>query len=204
MTLPRTAQKELIRNGNNLSESEIEELQAKADSDPNDVESRLQLLGYYSRKSIVKKDLRKTHQKLAIWFIKNYPDSAAAGDHASRVMGSMNPLGYVRARDVWIEQVNAFNDNVNVLMNAADFFVFDDREQSEELLKKAQALEPDNADITTELAHLYQRSGRRGSSKIKNLEQNEKAMVQFERALKQTADGSRKVPSLRRHGQNVA
>ena len=189
MAFPSMAQGKLIRSGNDLSEDEVKELQAKADSDPDDVESRLQLLGYYYRKRIMTKSLRAPHQKLANWFIRNYPDSAAAGNHAARVMGSMDPTGYVRAKETWLEQINAYDENVTVLMNAAGFFLLEDKEKAEELLKKAQTLEPDNTRITTKLAHLYQLSGRHGYSKSKNRDQNEKAMAQYERALKQTADG---------------
>ena len=199
MAFPSMAQAELIRSGSNLSKNEIKQLQAKADSDPNDVESRLQLLGYYSRNSIRKKELREPHQKLAMWFIKNYPDSAAAGDHASHVMGSMNPLGYLRAKELWLEQVNAHEQNVSILVNGADFFLQDDREKAEELLKKAQALEPDNTNITKKLALAYQLSGMvsgiLGNSNSESRDQYEKAIAQYERALKQTANGSEK-PSL--------
>ena len=190
MALPNSVQEKLIRDGDDLSENEIIVLQAKADSDPNDVESRLQLLGYYSSRSISKKDLRKPHQQLAVWFIRNYPSSAAAGDHASQIMGSMNPIGYVRAREVWLEQTNAYEGDVAILMNAADFFLQDDREEAEKLLKKAQALDPDNTDVTSKLAQVYQLSGMvsgiLGNSSSKSREQNEKAMTQYERALKQT------------------
>ena len=193
MALPNSVQEKLIRDGDDLSENKILVLQAKADSDPNDIESRLQLLGYYSSRSISKKDLRKPHQQLAVWFIRNYPSSAAAGDHASQIMGSTNPIGYVRAREVWLEQTNAYEGNVAILMNAADFFLQDDREEAEKLLKKAQALDPDNTDVTSKLAQVYQLSGMvsgiLGNSSSKSREQNEKAMTQYERALKQTKAG---------------
>ena len=198
MSLQVSVQQALIRSGSSLSSDDVKKLLAKVDSDTNDIESRLQLLGYYSRRSISKKHLRKPHQELAIWFIRNYPDSATAGDHASHVMGSMNPLGYVKAREIWLEQTNAYDGNVAILMNAADFFLQDDREEAEKLLMKAQALEPDNADVTKKLAQVYQLSGIAsgilGKSISESREQNEKAMTQYERALGQIKEGPGRTP----------
>lgn len=190
MALPAMGQQKLILGGNRLSDGEVKELKANADSNPNDVESRLPLLGYYSGKSILNKSLREPHQKLACWFIENYPDSSAAGDHAAHVMGGINPLGYVKARQIWLDAVKAHDQNVTVLINASGFFLQDDRDLAEELLKKAQALEPDNADITKKLAQLYQLSSMFGGSQSKLREQNEKSMAQFERALAQSKEGT--------------
>ena len=88
IALPSMAQEELIRNGTELSENKVKKLQAEADSNPDDIVSRLQLLGYYSRESLLTRSLRESHQKLAIWFIRNYPDSAATGNDACNILGT--------------------------------------------------------------------------------------------------------------------
>ncbi len=190
MALPAIGQQRLIMGGNSLSDGEIKELQAKADSDPNDIESRLPLLGYYSRRSILNKSLLEPHMKIACWFIENYPDSGAAGDVAARVMGTINPLGYVKARQMWLDAVKSHDQNVTVLINASGFFLHDDKDLCEELLKKAQALEPDNADIAKKLAQVYQLSSMFGGSQSKLRELNVKSMAQLERALAQSNEGT--------------
>ena len=173
-----------------LSKDAAKELQAKANSDPNDIESRLQLLGYYNRHSILNKSLRESHTELACWLIENYPDSRAAGSHAAHVTGTINPLGYVKARLLWLDTVKIHDQNVTILLNASGFFLLDDNDLSEELLKKAEAIEPDNIDITKKLAQVYQLFNRSGDSKAKLREQNDKEMVQLERALARSKEGT--------------
>ncbi len=190
LAMPAMGQQQLILGGNSLSDSQVRELQAKADANPNDVESRLPLLGYYSSRSILNKSLRESHAKIACWLIENYPDSAAAGEIAARVMGTVNPLGYVKARQIWLDAAKAHDQNVTVLINASGFFLHDDRDLCEELLKKAQALEPDNTDITKKLAQVYQLSSMFGGSQSKHWEQNDKSMAQLERALAQSKEGT--------------
>ena len=190
MSIPSTQQGTLINQSFWLTEVAAKELQAKADAAPNDIESRLQLLGYYNRHSILNRSLRESHANLACWFIENYPDSAAAGDYAARVMGSVNPIGYVRARQIWLDTVKSHDKNTSVLVNASNFFLLDDRDLCEDLLKKAQALEPDNVEITRKLAQVYKLAGQPGGSKVKLREQNDKEMAQLERALAQSKEGS--------------
>ena len=187
MTLPAMEQTMLANKVFWLTEAAAKELQAKADSDPNDIESRIQLLGFYHRKSILSKQLRESHHKLACWFIENYPDSKIAGDHAAHVMGTIDPIGYVKARELWLDAVRSHDQNIAVLVNAANFFRWDDRDKSEELLIKAQVLQPDNIDLTKRLASLYTIGRFSGDSASKRWGQANKLLVQLERKLSDAA-----------------
>ncbi|MEW6738025.1 MAG: hypothetical protein AB1489_42505, partial [Acidobacteriota bacterium] len=63
--------------------------------------------------------------------------------------------GYEQGQALWLKKVELHKDNPIVLGNAANYFFIDDKELAEELLKKAQALEPNNAKWSEKLSHLY-------------------------------------------------
>ena len=55
------AQQQLVIEGFQLTSDAAKELQSKADADPADIKSRLQLLGYYQNKEILNAALRDSH-----------------------------------------------------------------------------------------------------------------------------------------------
>ena len=190
--------------------NEIKELQVKVAANPNDVQSRIRLLGFYSNERVrTAKDLNNNEsghdvqQKLATWFIKNYPASTIAGDRACRIKRSENPLGYTSGKEIWLEQIDTYDENVAVLTNAAAFLLRDDRQKAEELLNKAQTLEPWSAEIAEEFAFQYKSLAMHSSSYREKLELYGKAMAQFDRALSQTDDEAER-PRLIVHAAAMA
>jgi hypothetical protein len=163
--------------------SEARELQIKADGDPDDLESRLQLLPYYGRKSILAVESREPHSELISWLVNHYPHADAAGDPAAQIHASINPSGYLKVKKLWLANVELHPRNTKILSNAAKFFLQSDRSVAEELLKKAQVIEPENADWAGQLGQLYKLaliniSGKqREKLAVKALEQFELAMI---------------------------
>jgi len=102
-------------------------------------------------------------------------------------MGTIDPIGYVKARELWLDAVRSHDQNIAVLVNAANFFRWDDRDKSEELLIKAQVLQPDNIDLTKRLASLYTIGRFSGDSASKRWGQANKLLVQLERKLSDAA-----------------
>ncbi|HIK92241.1 MAG TPA: hypothetical protein EYG03_09715 [Planctomycetes bacterium] len=127
------------------------------------------------------------HQKLVLWIVRNYPESAAAGSHEAQFHAHIDPDGYVRAKNLWLQHAKTQDQNVTILRNAAKFFLLSDRDAAEGLLKRAQIVDPNNADVAQELGHLYRLGLIRRGSKKERQKLAEKSMEQFEIALEQDA-----------------
>jgi len=163
---------DLMIKGMNLSSKSAKELQDKADKDPSDAESRLLLMFYYHRKSILTPEMREPHRKIVKWFVKNYPASFAAGNHAASFYTATNPEGYVEVKQLWLKQVERNNQNVAILRNASKYFMLADKKLSEELLLQAQDLAPDDAGVSKQLAQVY----KLGMSRLSGDKRKERAV----------------------------
>ena len=181
MSLPDHAQETLMSQGYSLSDEAAQALQVKVDGDPADIESRLQLLGYYERKVIFSKEMRGPQFVLIDWLIREYPESKAAG--SAPMHAGIDPSGYGKAKARWLQTVKEHPRNAVILGNAAKFCLLSERDLSEEFLKQAQALEPQNPQWAQDLGQLYQLSSNHPRSEAEGRELSEKALVQFELAM---------------------
>ena len=182
-----SAHDELLMQGRKLSPEEVKELQTTADVDPTDLESRIELLGYYFGKSLRSTEAGKAQQKLVLWLIKNHPELPVAGSPETHIHSFTNPDGYLQAKRLWLETAEEQNDNPIVLGNAASFFLLSDRSQAEDLLKKAQAVEPDNPKWSSQLGQLYSLSSH-GEAERERRRQSIKALAEYERAMELEKD----------------
>lgn len=182
LTMPPMAQDAYFTQGISLSNKAAEALQIQADDNPSNLGARLQLLGFYNSKSLTNAGYRKAHLKLVTWIIENYPDSHAAGSSYAHFHQFIDPKGFEAAKNLWLKQANADGSNVNVLRNAASFLTLDDPDAAMELLLKAQAQAPNDADLACQLGGLYDLSVQslEGDARIN---QAAKAMAQFEIAV---------------------
>jgi serine/threonine protein kinase len=192
MPISKTDQRRIASQGSWLNEEKAEALQAKIDSDPDDIESRLILMGYYFGKSIRNPRLREPHSKLVLWLIENYPASDLAGSPYAQFYAGINPEGYVSGKNLWMEMIKQHGNNTKVLLNASNYFLLQDKDIAEELLKQAEALEPQNPEISKRLAQLYKLAGSSILSKAKNEEAAQKAKEQLEATLASSAEGAGK------------
>ncbi len=153
---------QLAREGYALSREDAEKLEDKLRSNPDDLDTRARLLGYYFARSLrlsgaaVTLEARRRH---IFWVIQNRPDAEIAGisemtiDPAGHSLA--DPEGYQQARALWLKQVEAYKSNTAVLAHAAKFFQLHDKELAEDMLKRAQALEPRNPEWSASLGYLY-------------------------------------------------
>ena len=183
ITLPKQVQQALSMKGNKVSDDEVKQLQEKIDLDSKDIESRIVLMSYCYRKSILDKTFREPHLQQVYWFIENYPESDTAGSHSARIDAIMNPQGFVKGMDLWEKAMQANPSSVPVLVNASRYFMFPDKAKSEALLKQAQEMEPNNVDLMTKLAHLYSLSVISERTKDGCREVSKKSLELFEKAI---------------------
>jgi tetratricopeptide (TPR) repeat protein len=182
ISLSDQEQSGLTSKGRKLTDDQAKELQRKIDQDPLDDSSRLQLLGFYFSKTIYQKDYRKPQLDIILWLIGKYPESRIAGTPDASIHAIIDPTGYAEAKKRWLTTVETHSKNPKVLSNAAHFFIQADRQLSEELLKKAQALDPNDAKLHSQLGQLYnlEMIGQSNQNRVGELAA--KALSEFERA----------------------
>jgi hypothetical protein len=168
-TLTRDSKTELIRahQGGKLSRKQATLLEQKVNADPNDVKSRVSLLGYYHRSSLLSWSgffwsafrgdsiHQRRYVNLITWFVENRSQSIEAG-----LAEMYPPLGFDKSvsktlKEMWEKEIAKSPTDVTVLCNAASFFHHTDRAISEELLRAAQELDPENAYLAGRLSQLY-------------------------------------------------
>jgi hypothetical protein len=102
-----------------------------------------------------------------LWIIEHAPEVTTLRDPYFYLDPTSDGEVYQLAKNLWLKLVEANESNVTILGNASGFFTLHDKALSEELLKKAQSLEPNNPEWAERLGHLYEleMDGRKGESR---------------------------------------
>jgi tetratricopeptide (TPR) repeat protein len=174
-----------------ISAKEAEALEKGLDTNPNDLTARTQLITYYFQEMIASRtpELEEKRVKHVLWLIEHHPESELAGSPEAGIMpmGSSESMeGYQRGKQLWLEQVENHPDSQRILRNAAEFLLLSDRKISRELLEKAWALDPSDAQTSSALAQSYDLELARVSSSDEIVALAKKALSIRERALEKT------------------
>lgn len=185
----------LAMQGWKLSIEEVKELEEKLEANPEDLISRTKLLGWYSQKRFSSESARKGRHKHILWLIRNHADAQITGTPEAALDPVLDEEVYYQAKKLWLKQTEAYRTNTAVLGNAANFFLIHDRKIAEELLKKAQTLEPKNPKWPERLGHLYSLGLSYKSAESKT-EIAAQALRQLERSLTATTSEREKFYKL--------
>lgn len=131
--------------GRELNADEVRTLEEGLASSPDPLAARTQLLGYYFSKAGARDDgseIGEIRLRHIVWIIEFHPATQIAGLPFASVDRDLQPAGYGKARDLWLRQTGASQTSAAVLGNAAQFFLLADGPLAEQLLLRAQKLEP--------------------------------------------------------------
>jgi tetratricopeptide (TPR) repeat protein len=186
-TASQLTQQDAVRltlQGRSISAGQAAKLEEKLAGEPQDLETRFTLIGYYSTRYDGSVRVKKREQ--ALWVIRNIPDSELIR-HVLFVRLNQHDEGFEEAKQLWLKQLDVYKGNPVVLSNAIDFFLIPDKDLAEKLLKQVAAAEPNNAEWSQRLGHLYllQVTTATGQTR-RNLAAL--ASAQFELAYKLTSD----------------
>jgi tetratricopeptide (TPR) repeat protein len=160
----RWAEHALSRLGGKAAAEDLGRFEAQITGSPHELALRILALGYYFLGERESDSARSARQKHILWLIEHAPESSTAGTSEAFILNRQDPQAYVEAKKLWLDQVGSHPRNTKILGNAAQFFLVNDSELSEELLKQARSLEPDNPEWPDRLGHLYSlRDSRDGS-----------------------------------------
>jgi len=135
--------------------AEAARLESLLVTNPDDVETRTRLLGYYFQRSYLEADSRRRKIAHCLWLIRHRPESDIAGTPFCRVERFIDAAGYRKAKALWDKQVRQRHSDTAVLSNAAHFYTGEDQRTAIAVLKRLQRMEPRNPEWRDRLGHLY-------------------------------------------------
>jgi tetratricopeptide (TPR) repeat protein len=144
----------LFSAGRSLSADDAARLLAQVEKDPDDVDSRLKLVGHFHRR-FTERGSGTAHLALVEWLVSRHPDAYWAGSPELEIHELLDPHGFASVRALWLRQVDAHPTSGRVRANAATFLVQDDHAKAVRLLEEAKALEPDVAEWPRRLGQIH-------------------------------------------------
>jgi hypothetical protein len=167
----------------NLPKAKVTQLETDVRDHPDNIDSRLSLIGYYSwnGKTALDHVRLRTH---VLWMIENHPEHAATAEPALRDLPD-DPDGNVEILKLWTKNMESKGDDFNVLKNAEKFFFSKDPAEAERILHRLYEKDPANREWPNELCHLYTMFGIPGEQ---NTDAAKTASEAYSRVLDMTRD----------------
>lgn len=129
-----------------LTAREITNLEAAIRKNPEDLETRKQLLrGYYNPAAKLSAAQKKAGIAHRLWFVENRPET-----EESDIFGFITPFDdaaeqeYQTIKTAWLKQVEANPKNAVIRLNAVNFIRYVESEIAEKLLLNGQKLDSEN------------------------------------------------------------
>jgi hypothetical protein len=147
----------LLYSGKAVSKPKADELEADIKRNPDKIEPRLVLIGYYSANGKTPADRSHLRQHV-LWMIENHPEHPATAEPSLRDLPDDRD-GNGQILVLWTKNLELHPDDVAVLKDAEKFFFGRDPAEADHLIHQISTKEPNNKEWPTELAHLYQMFG---------------------------------------------
>ena len=171
----------LLYSGKSLLKAKAEELEAALRKEPEKIENRVTLIGYYTWNGRSSSDRQRLRAHV-LWMIENHPEHAATAEPSLRDLPD-DPEGNVQILEVWNKHLQSRSDDLAVLKNAEKFYFGKDPAEADRLIHRISASEPNNREWPAELAQLYRMFGIPGEN-IGN--PAERALEEYRRVLELT------------------
>jgi hypothetical protein len=174
---------EIALRGLRLSPSEAANLERKLAAHPEDRNARIELLGYYSNGSYESSEKTAARQRHLLWMVEHRPDDPFLKSGFADLNKDRASKEYGVVKRAWLLQVAKHPANAKILGNAAQYFLLAESATAERLLKKAESVDPKNAEWPGMLGHLYsfEQSNQAGEINVKVARQS---LLAYERAAK--------------------
>ena len=125
-----------------------------AQQTPDDIDIRIELIGYYDRKDAP--EAKKAVQAHRLWLIRNRPERPYYNELGWWNEGNLNNPDYVALKEEWLKQVNLKKTNDKIRLGAARFLFQNEDALAEKLLKEGQQINPNLYDYSERLIELYE------------------------------------------------
>ncbi len=123
----------MCHHATSLSPEDARKLEENLRVTPEDVETRVKLVGHYF---LVADDVARARRaELLVWLAAHRPDIGLGG--FGTMVAEQVPEAYARARALWIEAAGRAGADTTIVENAAGFFSFNEPEVAEQIYRKA-------------------------------------------------------------------
>jgi hypothetical protein len=126
-----------------------------AQQTPEDINIRIELIGYYDRKETP--EAKKSAQAHRLWLVRNRPERPYYNELGwwSNEEDLKNP-DYIALKEEWLKQVNLKKTNEKVRLGAARFLLQLEDALAERILKEGQQINPNFYEYSERLMEIYQ------------------------------------------------
>jgi tetratricopeptide (TPR) repeat protein len=152
----------MAREGYRLSPEEAKKLESELKKDPENLDFRTKLLGYYfsnANRLPNPAEAIEARRRHILWVIEHHPEAPVAESSEMTLDPTGHKLadkeGYEQAKKLWLEQIDHRKDDVQVLVHAARFFRLTDKLLALTCLKKALQLAPQDGAVASRLGYTY-------------------------------------------------
>lgn len=143
--------------GAQLTPLAVQELEQKLNAQPDVIEIRATLIGYYFSSRFDIREHSKNLTDHVLWLIKNKPEERFIGSPFGQLLSHIEGAdAYAEGKRLWLENIQNSPDNLLILEHAASYLFLEDRDLAEAYLKRCRELEPENAHWPSLLAQLYE------------------------------------------------
>jgi hypothetical protein len=140
-----------------MTKDKAAQLESDVQKKPEDIDSRLSLIGYYSwnGRTVVDQVRLRTH---VLWFIEHHPEHPATAEPSLRDLPD-DPDGNLQIQALWRKNIELRGNETDVLKNAEKFFFSRDPEEADRIIHLLSEKEPLSHQWPDELAKLYNMFG---------------------------------------------
>ena len=165
--------------GGRMSAGEAAKLELELFSAPDNLNSRVLLIGYYFLDQTPEARNRRSNH--IFWLIENRPEVQLYA--YGYILQRDSPDAYGRAKQLWTDVIASRGDDAVVLRRASAFFMMNDRRLAEDLLRRGAAFEPNEVYWRGRLAHLHSLNARRAEPPEMRAQAARDALAEYEAAL---------------------
>ncbi len=172
----------LAMEGRKLTPETAQSLEDAVTNNPQDIDSRTILLGYYFSSRSRDTKARDAKRKHILWLVSNAPDASVLALPYGQIHAAFDADGYSQIKAAWLEHANIENPDLVALKGAARFLLQNDRDLAEKLFIKGQRLDSQNPEWSKSLGQLYKLNLTRLSDATERKTMAEKAFRQYKLA----------------------
>lgn len=179
---------QVARMGAKLDRQAVVLLEAALAKDAEDLETRIQLIGYYNAQRHGALEARSTHAKHVLWLIEHQPEHPLISTPYCRIDTIHRPTDYSRGKQLLLSHLQSRPNDLNLLANAANYFTLQDKNLGIDLLNRGSVLEPGNPYWHERLGHQYKLMRTAALSQVQQDEYARKSFESFERAYETASE----------------
>ncbi len=170
----------ICHGGTSLSAEDARKLEEALRVTPEDVETRVKLVGHYF---LVHDELARARRaELLVWLAGHRPDIALGG--YGTMVAEQVPEAYAQARALWVEAAERHGADLKILKAAGGFLSFNEPDLAEEIYRRAAVVQPDEVEWRERIAQTFVSRAHRATERSEICRFGGQAVDAFDEALK--------------------